>query len=227
MRFVRFDYGVLPAERGAPIPYLATYGMIHGWPSAGEWIPPNQGGWWEDETLTVRKRHKQLYKHDPENKVYGDCERATLACLLDYGSVEDVPHFSVDENGDLEPAGRFWDKVDAWLGERGYRRFKILYPGDIPFPDLMRSMGIMNPGVYWRLTGTSRTGCNHVVICYGDAIWHDTSLTDAGIVGPADDGYWWAEVLISTRFTEFRRPRGHEDLPPAPVGKGLEVGEPV
>ena len=36
---------------------------------------------------------------------------------------------------------------------------------------------------------------NHTVICQGDRIVWDPSLTDAGIVGPMDNNYWFVEWL--------------------------------
>jgi hypothetical protein len=51
-------------------------------------------------------------------------------------------------------------------------------------------------GMHWCLMGTSRTGCNHVVICKGGEIVHDPSITQSGIIGPANDGLWWAEWVV-------------------------------
>ena len=56
-------------------------------------------------------------------------------------------------------------------------------------------MSANNPDVYWLLTATSRTGVHHVVVCRNGEIAHDPSQTDAGIVGPCDDGYWWVEFV--------------------------------
>jgi hypothetical protein len=57
-------------------------------------------------------------------------------------------------------------------------------------------MKAINPGVFYLLGGQSRTDCGHSVVCLDDAIIWDPSLTDAGIVGPMEDGYYWITVLI-------------------------------
>jgi hypothetical protein len=35
--------------------------------------------------------HKQRFRHDPANGIYGDCWRTAIACLLDI-QPEEIPH---------------------------------------------------------------------------------------------------------------------------------------
>jgi hypothetical protein len=51
------------------------------------------------------------------------------------------------------------------------------------------------------LSGRSRTGVNHVVVCQGGQIVCDTSLNDSGIVGRCDDGYHWVAFLVPASQT--------------------------
>lgn len=157
-------------------------------------------------------RLTQLLRHNPEAEVYGDCCRTCFAMLLGYSKPEHVPHFAHDG----PPDGVFWDRVNAWLGEMGYKIWQIVYPGDTPLQDIMLTQGMMNPGVYYLLAGKSPRGTQHVVVCLGDAVWADPHPDGGGIVGPDTDGFYRVEVLVPVRMTEFRRPRGHEDLPPTP-----------
>ena len=71
------------------------------------------------------KFHKQLYRHDPENGVWGDCYRTAWACLLDL-EPEDVPHFCEGFTDD----GAATAKLDAWLRERGLCRYVVFRPND-------------------------------------------------------------------------------------------------
>lgn len=135
------------------------------------------------------KFHKQLFLHDPANGIFGDCFRTALACLFDLEPAE-VPHFcngreSMDVN----------DEIAAWLSARGYRLARILYDDSCKPEEALYSFGTNNPGLYYLFSGTSRTGCNHVVIARGCEIVHDPSLVDSGIVGPMSHGYYEVEIL--------------------------------
>ena len=130
----------------------------------------------------------QKIQHAPGNGVFGDCFRACVASLLELPA-EDVPHFC--ETG-MEGAV---ERCDAWLNERGLALFAIPFTADSP-ELVMRTVAHNNDGIYYLLTGTSRSGCNHSVVCLGDSIAHDPSPISAGIVGPTQDGFYWVEVLV-------------------------------
>lgn len=105
---------------------------------------------------------------------------------------DEVPHFypknGVDESG--EQLGQARD----WLYTRGFGLFSIHFecdPGEV-----LRVMGVMNPLVPYLLCGTSKTGVNHSVVALGDEIIWDTSLVDSGIVGRADDGHTWVDLIV-------------------------------
>lgn len=135
---------------------------------------------------------KQLYRHDPANGVYGDCYRTVIACLLDLAPT-DVPHINEDTGASgMKEQG---DAMDVWLAGRGLREINIAFPGDTPLADVLSTMEAMNPGLRFMITGTSRNETNHCVICRSGEIEWDPSLTDSGIVGPADNGFWLASFL--------------------------------
>jgi len=80
---------------------------------------------------------EQVYPHDPDNGVYGDCFRAVLASLLRM-NIKEVPHFMID-NPDvdtcnqrlqefLEPMGLFFMNVAAWDIESWKQQCKISAP---------------------------------------------------------------------------------------------------
>lgn len=140
---------------------------------------------------------KQLNRHDPENGVLGDCYRTAIACLLDL-KPEDVPHVH-EHNGALN-MGEQASMMNEWLAGRGLVEITVAWngqtsDGEDTLQSLLECMKVWNAGIHFMLTGFSRTGCNHVVICKdGEIVW-DPSLTDAGIVGPADDGLYWVSYL--------------------------------
>lgn len=128
---------------------------------------------------------KQRFRHDPAGGVFGDCHRAAIASVLDL-PLDEVPHFAADN-----PDGASFERrAKDWLRSRGLVPINVAYSGD-DMPLMFRSVKSMNPGVYYLLGGRSRTGVNHTVVCLDDAIVHDPSPTEAGVVGPCDDGFYW------------------------------------
>jgi hypothetical protein len=133
-------------------------------------------------------QQKQAFHHKPDAGIFGDCVRTVFACLLDLPR-DQVPHFA-DGNPTQEERTL---RERSWLAARGLREINTLYQGDLA--EILQCVGQMNPGLHYMLTGISRTGCAHVVVCRDAAIVWDTSLTDAGIVGPTPDGHYWITFL--------------------------------
>lgn len=137
------------------------------------------------------ERHLQLFRHDPENGVYGDCFRTVIACLLRLPPV-DVPHVAAGEiTGDESNA-----MMRAWLAERGHRMIEFPLLGEMSLEDVLHWGAAYSEGLHWMLSGKSRNGCGHVVICHGNQIVHDTSIDQSGIVGPSEGGFWWIGWLV-------------------------------
>lgn len=137
-------------------------------------------------------KHTQLFRHDPENGVYGDCWRATVASLLRL-PIEEVPHVC-----DGPDDGKAGERMREFLDSQDCALIQVPFSGDMALEHVLSFVGSapVSGGLHWCLMGTSRTGCNHVVICRGAEIVHDPSITQSGIVGPADDGFWWVEWIV-------------------------------
>ena len=135
-------------------------------------------------------QRKQLFRHNPELGIYGDCNRTAIACLLDL-EPEQVPHFGED----YRDSDAFQRREREWLTSQGWCAVSSAY--NSPLDDVLRVQEIINPGVYYLLGGKSRTGCGHSVIgCGGEIVW-DPSLDDSGIVAPFDsDGLYWVTWLV-------------------------------
>ena len=138
---------------------------------------------------------KQAFHHRPEQGEFGDCARTCLACMLDLDR-DTVPNFG-EHHGD---GHAFKAAVDEFLASQNLRQMELAYAGDMDLDKLLDVLGQMWPGIYILFSGESRTGVNHMVIIKDGEIFWDPSLTDAGIVGPCDDGYYWVTLLISTQF---------------------------
>lgn len=136
--------------------------------------------------------YKQLIDHDPENGKYGDCGRTAIACLLDM-KPENVPHFWGNNSDKIGVMGH--KACNNWLSKHGYAIFCIPYK-DTSLQQLLDTQAHFNPGIYYMVIGTSKLGCNHVVICKGNEIVHDPSKVNSGIVGPCSDGTYWIELLV-------------------------------
>lgn len=57
---------------------------------------------------------EQEFPHDPENGIFGDCFRASLASLLDLPIIG-VPHFLYDGDAD-----KWTERLNAFLSPMGY-----------------------------------------------------------------------------------------------------------
>lgn len=142
------------------------------------------------------KFQKQLFRHDPERGVYGDCYRTVLACFLDLDH-DQVPHF----------AALYWNDSTAWakaakefLAQYGLVEISVVYDGSMSLDSLLSWVGWANPGMYYMLSGRSRNGTDHVVIGLNGSIVWDPATDDSGIVGPGSDGYYRIDYLGSTRL---------------------------
>lgn len=134
------------------------------------------------------KYHIQLFRHDPDNGIYGNCHRTALACIFDKDSPADVPHF-LEDNCD---ADTFYERTDAWLLEQGMRSITMPWQAE-SLAQMLEVMELRAPGILWILGGVSPRGTNHSVVCRGGEVIHDPHPDGGGVVGPTDDGYFWSE----------------------------------
>ncbi len=141
-----------------------------------------------DDGVLVMTPQKQLFTHDPKAGVWGDCQRAAIASLLDR-RLEDVPHF-FDGGVDTAVADK---RMDDWLAMLNLKMIFVPFNGELP--EILALQKRFMPGLHYMLVGKSQTGAAHVVVCKDDAIIFDPSLTDAGIVGPTDEGLYWVQFL--------------------------------
>lgn len=142
---------------------------------------------------------KQLYRHDPQNGVYGDCYRTAIACLLNKPAGE-VPHFFSLQNGAItsEEAHKL---ASDYLATQGLATFTVgILCDDLNV--LLDAMQKWNPDLYYLLSGESERGTNHTVVCLGGRIIWDpfTGKSDCGLIGPTKtegvNSLYWIEVLM-------------------------------
>lgn len=148
------------------------------------------------------KVQKQLFRHKPDEAIYGDCHRTAIACALGLDAHE-VPHFMNGTNG-KGPAPEAHNEVEKWLNERGITQINMIFDGSLSVEMVLQSVKNINQsssGFCYILGGESATGVNHSVVCCDGAIVCDPSLDDAGIVGPCDDGFYWVTFFGSTQAT--------------------------
>lgn len=139
-------------------------------------------------------KHIQRFRHKPEEGIFGDCHRTCFACLMDL-EPEEVPNFGEHY---ADPVA-FKREVDKFLALKGY--LCLEFPSDCELDFLFTLMDNINPKAYYILGGLSRTGVNHSVIGLGNQIYHDPSQTQAGIIGPCTDGFYWITFLVPKHFT--------------------------
>lgn len=150
------------------------------------------------------KPQKQLFRHRPQDGVYGDCHRTAIAIVLDMEAA-DVPHFFAHSeawaasDGARQAAG----VAEAWLNERGLMTVNLIFSGEVPVKEVLRTIVVCNPNSrpVFVLGGRSKNGVNHSVVCCDGEIACDPGQDDPGIVGPCDDGFYWVTffgALVAT-----------------------------
>ena len=140
------------------------------------------------------KLQKQRNLHDPENGIYGDCDRGCLASILGL-SIYDVPHF-FDGIDDSDGAWKAYQVRKKWLNDRGVTSIQIKIAEE-DHEKLIRSVSYENPRMPFILKGGSRNGTTHVVICMDGEIIHDPALDNSGIIGPCPaEGIYTVEFLV-------------------------------
>lgn len=145
--------------------------------------------------------HKQLFRHNPSEGLYGDCYRAAIACLLDKHPT-DVPHV-YSEQGTTGDEGVA--QMRSWLARRGLDLVEIPLVGDRDL--VLQAWGNLNRDRYALLCGKSSRGTSHVVIIKGARIVHDTSLDNVGVVAPFDAGYYLLVLIVPGFMCAASEPR--------------------
>ena len=143
---------------------------------------------------------KQLFRHDADAGVLGDCMRACIASVLDL-SAEDVPHF-VQPDGPRTPEPdmrEVWHHIDRFLASHGsgYAFFRSALSSPEDLNGVLNVIGEANPDRHWLLSGQSVLG-NHMVVCKGTQIVHDPALEerDPILVGPMDTDLWEIGLIV-------------------------------
>ncbi|MCW5697896.1 MAG: hypothetical protein KIS96_14345 [Bauldia sp.] len=133
--------------------------------------------------------HKQLFRHRPDEGIFGDCYRTAVACILDMPP-QLVPHEHRVMTGDEQMA-----LIDAFLSPLNIVRIAVPFQ----IAELKQALAVANwmtKGLPYVFTGTSANGTHHCVVGRQDRIIHDPAQDDSGIVGPTDDGHFWIELLV-------------------------------
>ncbi len=145
------------------------------------------------------KVQKRLFRHRPEEGIYGDCHRTAIACVLGLDAA-DVPHFMEGKPAE----GIAHAAAEKLLNARGIAQINVLFPGELSPVAVIKSVGYTNDraGIVFILGGRSKNGCNHSVVCCDGEIVCDPALDDSGIVGPCDDGFYWVTFFGALVATE-------------------------
>lgn len=109
----------------------------------------------------------------------GNCVQACVASLLEL-PLEAVPHFLLDENGELDEH-RAWKRMDTWLAGRGLeRKMFYLWPG---WEKCMRAQG------FHLIGGDGPRSRGHLVVGCSGTMIHDPHPSRAGLVKPEE--FWF------------------------------------
>lgn len=147
------------------------------------------------------KPQKQLFRHEPQNNIIGDCHRAALASVLDL-PIHKVPHFAQLEQE--TPGYTFWGGVREFLASRGLVAVDHYWDGAVfALADLLRWQGSINPSAYYLLGGTSPRGFPHTVVGLGGEIVLDPHSDNTGLSAPLENGFWHTTYFVPMALTRM------------------------
>lgn len=132
---------------------------------------------------------KKIYstvEHNPPHS-YGDCFRACLASVLE----TQVPHV-LHDNCD---ASRQRKRIDQWLKPRGLAFLEFPLAVETPRQALKVAGSLTQwTGVHYMLSGVTRRGGGHYVVCRKNKIVHNPT-PGIEIVGPFDNDVFWLGII--------------------------------
>ncbi len=115
----------------------------------------------------------QEFMHDPDNGVFGDCQRAVIASLLEL-PISEVPHFNGVAKGDPEI---FYDEIQKFLKPLGYAWLVV------PAMSSHLFFGTDVP-IYHEIGGPSPRGKGlHAVVGKNHRVFHDPHPSRDGLLG--------------------------------------------
>ncbi len=127
---------------------------------------------------------KQQFTHDPDNGVFGDCQRAVIASLLEL-PIEEVPHFA---EGGVD-SDEFFIRLQSFINSKGYAYLTVSAAAEnVFFGDCA--------DVYHEIAGPSPrcNGVNHAVVGKNGEVFFDPHPSDDGLAGSRED--WTFSYLV-------------------------------
>lgn len=116
-----------------------------------------------------------LVHHSPSEGIYGDCQRACIASLLEVPASV-VPH-CYDYGDEVDPTGETGArKLNQWLAKFGLCLLEVFVP--YPYPEGMIDRMVLGHHV---MVGLSPRGCQHAVVGFRGGQVHDPHPSGLGV----------------------------------------------
>lgn len=133
-------------------------------------------------------------KHDPENNLYGDCLRASVATILDIDDPDEVPHF-VHDGCDAETLIK---RIEEYANSVGLHPFYVHFDSSANREDILNGIETTNPGVSFLLFGNNGEN-DHVLVCGKGRVLHDVAWVKTPMTKPQSSGFWSILVFLSIK----------------------------
>jgi hypothetical protein len=140
----------------------------------------------------------QLFRHDPDHGVLGDCYRAVIASILNL-ELKAVPHFGAEATA--APTWDFQRRVDEFLAARGLVEIRMNFAAPDGLGPLLQVISAGCPGVCFILSGVANNGFGHAVVSCDGEIIHDSNPAKVGIAGPYP-GYGFGVTFIGAAIAK-------------------------
>lgn len=128
-----------------------------------------------------------LCLHDPQQGIYGDCQRACIASLLELNP-KDIPHF-YESGNDLI----FWKSLNGFLAEHALLHLQV--------EAFNFGMGIFkgHADCYHMIYGNSCRNTLHAVVGLNGVIVHDPHPSRAGLLPDNKETPWFFAFLVKAK----------------------------
>lgn len=114
----------------------------------------------------------QRIKHDPENGIYGDCMRASIASLLEL-QYEEVPHFYTVDSTEV-----FDKNIRKFLKSKG---FALLTVWPVDFKNESHAVHGQT-GIHHIISGNTIRGTYHATVGLDGVVVHDPHESKDGLI---------------------------------------------
>ena len=141
-----------------------------------------------------------------------DCFRACVASMLHRHEVTSVPDFYAGLEAGTPVPEEILIEMEVWFSSRGLRLIFMPVASACYSTEglavkevsaVIENCSTYNPSTLFILTGQTRKGREHAVVCYNGIVLHDPAPIKQPIVAPQRNGYYGVYFIAADLASDF------------------------